>query len=764
MATADSSIATNPHAALPSEPVDVHARIGSTVAGRYKVISLLGEGGMGAVYLVEHTQIRKRMALKVLSHEMMQNPEMVTRFEREALAAAHLEHVNVVAASDLGRTEDGALFLVLEYIDGQNLRDVLGFGALPPARVLHIARQITSALIRAHAVGIVHRDLKPENIMLQQRDESLDLVKILDFGLAKVRVEALLSSDQDAARSEVLTRYGTVFGTPAYMAPEQAVGAEVDGRTDLYALGVIMYELLTGYVPFESEDPSELLKFHITMKVPAMAERSPGVRVPAAIEQLVLRLLEKRPDKRMQDARLTQEAIDQVAVSEGLRFEPSMSMHRGAMPVGVIPKEEEPAAESSDAGHKPTVVGPGGVDVYGNTQPKSSGGSAAVGNGSVALGLAAEPGIQLVNAEATTADGAATAEVESKGTGANPALPKLRAPSMVNLAMLKPDTANPELLAPAPPPTAGERARELAKQAWIWICTVAFPALLRAGNWTWQKTKIYVPKAWNGLLNFIRPRLPQKWRSVSQLGLGMAVAALLAIPLTIAMFVWLSSDEPSVPSAVPTAGFATDKEMERGVEDGVSTLESLLAKYPKDARIHKALIRAHTQRKNYSAALRILAPLLQLDPITKSDPQIGQMLAAAVLVPDTSDTALQFLEMAMGESGVDLLLDLAERTTMEPWRTKLNQSLTKESVRAQASPESLLLLDLQSAPRCETKRDLLPRATQSGGPRVLAYLQKMQLTTGCGPGGQVDCYPCLRKGNTLQKSITTLSTRLNSGK
>ena len=138
--------------------------VGTTLGGRYKVLSLLGEGGMGAVYLVEHVLMRKRMALKVLNAELSKNREMVARFEREAMAAAHLEHPNVVAATDLGFTDDGALFLVLEFIDGKSLRDVLGFGPLTAARVIHIARQTASALQRAHSVGIVHRDLKPDKI------------------------------------------------------------------------------------------------------------------------------------------------------------------------------------------------------------------------------------------------------------------------------------------------------------------------------------------------------------------------------------------------------------------------------------------------------------------------------------------------------------------------------------------------------------------------------------------------------------------------
>lgn len=154
--------AETPAAAGPETGEPAKRLLGTTVGGRYKVVSLLGEGGMGAVYLVEHALMRKRMALKVLNSELSKNREMVARFEREAMAAAHLEHPNVVAATDLGTTDEGSLFLVLEFIDGKSLRDQLNFGPLSPARVIHIARQVASALQRAHSVGIVHRDLKPD--------------------------------------------------------------------------------------------------------------------------------------------------------------------------------------------------------------------------------------------------------------------------------------------------------------------------------------------------------------------------------------------------------------------------------------------------------------------------------------------------------------------------------------------------------------------------------------------------------------------------
>ena len=227
-----------------SEPTQTPAAtslVGQVVSGRYRILSLLGEGGMGAVYLAEHTLMRKRVALKLLHAEMSRDEEVLARFRREAEAAAHVEHPNVAAATDFGQTDDGAFFLVLEYVEGTSLRDTLQKGALSAERSLHVARQIALALERAHGAGIVHRDLKPENVMLVQRGDDPDFVKVLDFGIAKV--ESHLQRDA----GQPLTRLGTILGTPEYMAPEQALGEAVGPGADLYAVGVILYEMLTGF-------------------------------------------------------------------------------------------------------------------------------------------------------------------------------------------------------------------------------------------------------------------------------------------------------------------------------------------------------------------------------------------------------------------------------------------------------------------------------------------------------------------------------------
>ncbi len=192
--------------------------VGTVLAGRYRIEHLLGSGGMGSVYRAEHVLMRKACAVKVLHREMTQVKEVVARFEREAVAAARIEHPNVATATDFGQLENGSFYLVLEFIEGKSLsRLIADVGPLPEARALLITRQIADALAAAHGAGIVHRDLKPDNVMLVAKDGANDFVKVLDFGIAKISIE------EPGPDQQALTRLNTVMGTPEYMAPEQAL-------------------------------------------------------------------------------------------------------------------------------------------------------------------------------------------------------------------------------------------------------------------------------------------------------------------------------------------------------------------------------------------------------------------------------------------------------------------------------------------------------------------------------------------------------------
>ncbi|MBX3201665.1 MAG: serine/threonine protein kinase [Labilithrix sp.] len=309
-------MARAPTSVLPPAKPGPKSLIGSTISERYRIERLLGEGGMGAVYQAEHTLMRKRMAIKVLHPEMTRLPEVVARFEREAMAAAHIDHPHVVTATDFGKLEDGSFFLALEFVEGRSLREVIALGRLELGRALHVGRQIAAALSRAHALKIVHRDLKPENVMLVEREGDPDFVKVLDFGIAKVQIGELTAGDvsQAGPGQPVLTQAGMVYGTPEYMAPEQALGQPVDARADLYALGCIIYEMLCGVRPFDAESKVALLGMQVTAPMPPMATKAPDADIPPEVEALVKRLLAKEASERLGDAR---ELIDGITTVLG---------------------------------------------------------------------------------------------------------------------------------------------------------------------------------------------------------------------------------------------------------------------------------------------------------------------------------------------------------------------------------------------------------------------------------------------------------------
>ncbi|HEX6272660.1 MAG TPA: protein kinase [Polyangiaceae bacterium] len=282
------------------ESTESDALIGAVVAGRYRVEKLLGAGGMGAVYRAEHVHMKKTVALKVLHKEFIGVNEIVARFEREAIAAARIEHPNVAPARDFGKLDDGSFYLVLEYVDGKSLRELIAEGPLDAQRAVAIAKQIALALVAAHGAGIVHRDLKPDNVMLVPQADGSERVKVLDFGIARVT----LSPEVEKAATN-LTKVGSVMGTVAYMAPEQALGEEVDERADLYALGVIVHEMLSGRVPFDADSAAQILAKQITEAPPPLP---PGA--PAALGALVSELLGKTRVERPPSARAVLERLE----------------------------------------------------------------------------------------------------------------------------------------------------------------------------------------------------------------------------------------------------------------------------------------------------------------------------------------------------------------------------------------------------------------------------------------------------------------------
>lgn len=264
------------------------ALLGRTIGGRYVITEKVGAGGMGTVYRARHDVVGRDVAIKFLSPDLAGDPTNRRRFLREAKAANKIDHEHIIDITDYGETPDGLVYLVMEFLEGESLADTIGRGPLPVPRAVDIARQMASALSRAHELDVIHRDIKPENVHLLRRAHGGgDFVKILDFGLAKMKGEIRL------------TATGAVFGTPEYMAPEQARGTPLTGKADLYALGCVLYEMLTGEPPFDGPTPDLILK-HMRETAPPPSERATGI--PRELDEVVTQLLQKEPSHRHADA------------------------------------------------------------------------------------------------------------------------------------------------------------------------------------------------------------------------------------------------------------------------------------------------------------------------------------------------------------------------------------------------------------------------------------------------------------------------------
>lgn len=285
------------------------ALLGTVVEDRYRLVDLLGLGGVGVVYRAEHLKLKRMVAVKLLQTEYAENDLLRKRFEREATALAALSHPHIITVTDYGISEHGP-FLVMELVEGKTLGELLkSKGALRPGRAMAIAKQMLEAVAYAHSHNLIHRDLKPSNIFLQSLPDGSYHVRVLDFGLAK-----FLAGEGEGAAA--LTKTGAVIGTPGYMAPEQGVGGEVDARTDVYALGILIFEMMTGKRPFVGE-PSDLLRQHLLDPVPAFRESLPEIRPMPEVEEFVQKAMSKSPEERFANAGEMLQALMELKVFRG---------------------------------------------------------------------------------------------------------------------------------------------------------------------------------------------------------------------------------------------------------------------------------------------------------------------------------------------------------------------------------------------------------------------------------------------------------------
>ena len=287
---------------------------GTIIAGNYQILEKLSDGAAGAVYRAEQINLGKPVAIKLLHPHLQRDPGFQARFQREALAASRLNHPNCISIIDFGQTEQGAPFLVMEYVRGKSLRNLIKeeFPILL-SRIVRILSQVCSALDEAHSHQVIHRDLKPDNILIEERRSQKDFVTIVDFGIAKIQ-----SPDPSPQGDQLLTQIGEVRGTPQYMSPEQARGDTLDGRSDLYSVGVIFFEMVTGVVPFEGESPIVILTKHLNHKPPAPSQLRPDLKIPPKVDQSILYCLNKHKKDRPTSAAALQELLLRLIEEPGL--------------------------------------------------------------------------------------------------------------------------------------------------------------------------------------------------------------------------------------------------------------------------------------------------------------------------------------------------------------------------------------------------------------------------------------------------------------
>ncbi len=755
----------------PTDAGSSDPRVGTTLSERYRIDALLGEGGMGKVYAAEHVLMRKKLAVKILHRELTSVPEVVQRFEREAMAAANIDHPNVAAATDFGKLGDGSVFLVLEFIEGENLRDEIAKGVMPVERALHIARQIASALASAHELSIVHRDLKPENVMLVDKGDDRDFVKVLDFGIARVPI------GETTDGSKPITKVGMVFGTPEYMAPEQALGQPVDGRADTYALGVILFEMISGVRPFSSKSPVGILGQQLSKPPPTLAERSPGLVVPPQVEVLLQKLLAKeasdRPDHAKQVVATIEELIGPTPGKGSHKFtvpRGSTGVEAGAAPgpFSSIPDLEAP----SDPALSVPILSP------------------------VPPVVASAPSWEVPDGElpsAPEAEHLSVPEARPPMGSVDQSGPHSAVNPLLSAEQSGPHSAvNPLLSAEQSGPHSAVNPLLSAEQSGPHSAAGPLLGVDQSGPHSAMRSATdlgdEVKRGWERLLDAVddlRDKLPPNIRKplkdvptvafviAAVVIVAGALVGLIAIVVAVA-----SSDDTPAPTAsssataVPSATVAppvdapaaSKAELASAKAEGAEGLQALAEKFPKDARIPVELAVMQTSKRKYKEAVAAVEAALGVDEKSSADPRVATVLFTAAQKPQASADAFRLLQGPMGAKGADIVYDLSRAGNVTARRPAKRWLATPEFQQA-SSPSLNVLVALDSAKTCRQRYALLMRAKNVGDARVLKTLTGYKSKrAGCGRGGNSDCNPCMRDDDRLDLAIAEIEKRVGGAK
>ncbi len=719
---------------------------------------------MGRVYAAEHQLLRKKLAIKVLHPELSGVAEVSARFEREAMAAANIGHPNVVAATDFGRLPDGSLFLALEFVEGRTLRNELAAGALGVLRSVHITRQIASALSACHALGIVHRDLKPENVMLVRREEDDDFVKVLDFGIAR------FSDPASRFGAKAITRPASVFGTPEYMAPEQALGQAVDGRADLFSLGVMLFEMLTGARPYDASTTGGVLSQQLSAPPPSLSTRLRGNELVAALERVVQQLLAREPGRRLQSADALVDALDALTTSAAAGAEPVAA---SAPPAPLLAAANDLAKASAErkARGLPTYL-PG--DPLPAFEFPRDGNAASDAPPPPALGDVDDAALTRVVLPRVGADedGEGVTRLALPHVGASSdeadAATRLALPSVA-----PPPAATPPTLAAPPTPVAPQpvvsqrapaRALPAGVRARLFIESVrargrdARRALRRASRALAAGVgQVYAAAA--ALIDARRERMPRALRALPTVAFVLAPLAALTGLVLLALWRSSASSPPSEVAARAPASAASIIQIaplppppSASTPAPVSEVDAVLA-----------AVSADLSASRDADAMAKLGRLLTQHPSLRSDERIGALLYRGAQSRDkkAEETAFGLLEGTMARNGTAVLYRLAlDRSVRDSVRRAAEKRLQSAAFAAIAPADLVTAVKLRYAESCEQRRRALELAGRVGETRTLEVLRELAATNGCGLSGKEDCYPCLRADGALAAASSAIETRL----
>jgi serine/threonine protein kinase len=694
------------------------ARLGTIVSGRYRLTEVLAMGGVGVVYKGEHVHMRKKVAIKLLHPDAEGAPDLVARFQREAVAGAHIQHPNVTAATDFGELDDGSFFLVLEYVRGTTLREIINRGPLPAKRAVHIGKQLAAALAATHAIGIVHRDVTPRNVMVVEGER--DQVKLIDFGLARLdaaglaKADAIHHSDHDIR----ITGTGAVFGTIAYLAPEVVRGMDlIDARADLYALGIVFYEMLSGKHPFDTTDAVELFKRHAMTRPSPIAERTPGVAVPPPLEAIVFRLLEKAPEDRFPSADALIAALD--ADLEGMLTPSTPPPVTTNGQDAARPSLTPPPPSAPSAPERPSFAPPPRAS-FPPPLPRPSAPPPAP---SAPPPRASAPPL----AQSTPLPAAAPLSIPPA-----PLLPRISVPPPPPTAARLPQPSLPSVASarihPAPidppldlaPDLAPARSPRRPLLAALALTVAAFGALallwtLRGGDAPASTASTPEASAASLSLHTTPPS---------------ALAAAASAPL------------PRPPSALPLASTAAPPS---------ATAAAALPEAPDAAS--RTLLRTAVSTHDYLRAIPAFRALAEHDTAAFRDPLVATaardlaVVLAAISNPET-EAIYGALATQLGEAGVDILYEIVRTRGGTKASTRATALLEKPEILARAPASARISYEYARA-LCPDKLTLLERCKAEGDVRTVMAMEASAKT-------------CFNQNQALDDAMRTLRQRLSA--